>query len=101
MLRITASESAEATKQYAERALMRGDYYFERQEMARSWGGKGAERLGLTGKVTKDALMKLLDNKRPNGRRLAHAESPSSALLRHRAPHLFRNPFCKHALGAV
>ena len=34
------------------------------------WGGKGANRLGLSGQVERDAFLKLIDNLRPNGERL-------------------------------
>lgn len=70
MLRITQSESSDAAKQYFGQALSRGDYYVEGQEIAGSWSGKGAERLGLTGPVSREAFSHLLENRQPDGTRL-------------------------------
>ncbi len=70
MLRITVSETVESAIKYFQECLTRGDYYLEGQEVAGNWGGKGAVMLGLEGLVTKDAFIKLLKNRRPDGSRL-------------------------------
>ena len=62
MLRITPSKSKDGAKQYFDDALSRGDYYLEGQEMAGSWGGGAAKRLGLEGEVTREAFHQLCDN---------------------------------------
>src|SRR5437660_8410019 len=61
MIRITQQDSAEAAKQYYSKA----DYYSQGQELVGSWGGKGAERLGLSGTVDKFSFERLCDNKDP------------------------------------
>ncbi|PTX92329.1 MobF family relaxase [Opitutus sp. ER46] len=70
MLRITQSESADAAKRYFDESLSRGDYYCDEQEIAGMWGGRGAERLGLEGRIDRDAFVALLENKKPEGTRL-------------------------------
>lgn len=69
MLRITESSSPDAAKRYYTKALSTGEYYHgERvldQESIGLWGGAGAERLGLSGVVTKDAFHRLCDNQHP------------------------------------
>lgn len=67
MIRINQSESTAAAQKYFERNLQRGDYYFEGQEMAGSWGGKAAEALGLEGPIDREVFLKLLENIRPGG----------------------------------
>src|SRR5271154_5297038 len=57
MIRITQQNSGAAAKTYYATA----DYYSEGQEIIGSWGGKGASRLGLEGKVEKDAFERLCD----------------------------------------
>lgn len=61
MIRITQQESAAGAKRYYATA----DYYSEGQEIVGAWGGKGAERLGLSGIVDKDAFERLCDNLHP------------------------------------
>ncbi len=61
MLRITQQESAKAAKVYYASA----DYLSEGQEIIGSWGGKGAQMLGLQGVVSKDAFERLCDNLHP------------------------------------
>jgi conjugative relaxase-like TrwC/TraI family protein len=66
MLRITASQNAEAAKQYFGKSLTRSDYYIDGQEIAGQWGGKAAERLGLSGQVDQERYFALCDNLDPN-----------------------------------
>lgn len=61
MIRITQQNSASGAKRYYATA----DYYSEGQELVGLWGGKGAERLGLSGTVDKDSFERLCDNRHP------------------------------------
>lgn len=61
MIRITQQDSASGAKRYYATA----DYYSEGQEIVGSWGGKGAERLGLFGTVDKFSFERLCDNLDP------------------------------------
>src|SRR5665213_687961 len=61
MIRITQQNSGAAAKKYYATA----DYYSEGQEIVGSWGGKGAARLGLEGKVDKFSFERLCDNLDP------------------------------------
>jgi conjugative relaxase-like TrwC/TraI family protein len=61
MLRITPNRSVARAQSYYSTA----DYYTEGQELEGSWGGRGAARLGLDGKVTKEAWDALCDNRDP------------------------------------
>src|SRR6202795_2034437 len=61
MIRITQQDNAGAAKKYYSTA----DYYSEGQEIGGSWGGKGASRLGLEGKVDKFSFERLGDNLDP------------------------------------
>src|SRR5258708_3246525 len=61
MIRITQQDSASGAKRYYATA----DYYSEGQEIVGAWGGKGAEQLGLSGTVDKDAFERLCDNLDP------------------------------------
>lgn len=69
MLRMTTIVSAEGAKSYFREALSRGEYYADEkvldQEVVGEWGGLAAERLGLSGQVTKDAFESLCDNSIP------------------------------------
>src|SRR5271165_4455852 len=69
MLRITTSHSAEAAKNYFDVALKASDYY---TKDVGTWGGKGAEILGLKGDVERKDFVALANNKWPgfSGRRL-------------------------------
>src|SRR5216683_7283242 len=62
MIRITQQDSAKGAKSYYTKA----DYLSEGQELVGSWGGKGASRLGLEGKVDKASFERLCDNLDPN-----------------------------------
>jgi conjugative relaxase-like TrwC/TraI family protein len=61
MLRITQQDSAKDAKRYYASA----DYYSESQEIVGSWGGKGAELLGLHGVVDRESFDRLCDNQNP------------------------------------
>src|SRR5579863_10380799 len=65
MLRVTESKNAEAAKQYFGKSMVRSDYYSEGQEIAGLWGGKAAERLGLSGQVDQESYFALCDNLHP------------------------------------
>jgi conjugative relaxase-like TrwC/TraI family protein len=65
MLRVTESKNAEAAKQYFGKSMVRSDYYSEGQEIAGLWGGKAAERLGLSGQVDQESYFALCDNRNP------------------------------------
>ena len=69
MLRITTSHSAEAAKNYFDVALKTSDYY---TKDVGTWGGKGAEILGLRGDVRRKDFVALANNRWPgaNGKRL-------------------------------
>jgi conjugative relaxase-like TrwC/TraI family protein len=58
------SRSGESATQYFDAALATGDYYVKEQNAGR-WGGKGAERLWLSGAVTREDFMALVSNEMP------------------------------------
>ena len=62
MIRITKSHSAIEAEKYFDLALKTSDYYSKEQGI---WGGKGAERLGLKGKVERKDFVSLAGNKVP------------------------------------
>jgi conjugative relaxase-like TrwC/TraI family protein len=61
MIRVTQQEHADGAKRYYAAA----DYYTQGQELIGHWGGKGADRLGLSGQVDKEAFEQLCDNLDP------------------------------------
>lgn len=65
MLRITVSKSAEGAVKYFDEGLSKSDYYAEKGEITGKWQGKFAERLGLSGEVTRDEFEALAYNKNP------------------------------------
>src|SRR5580704_13548027 len=65
MLRVTPSTSAGGAKSYFGKSLTRDDYYMAGQEVAGLWGGKAAERLGLSGPVEAESYFALCDNRHP------------------------------------
>jgi TrwC relaxase len=69
MLRITTSHSAEGARKYFDVSLRTSDYY---AKDVGTWGGKGAELLGLKGEVVRKDFVALVNNKWPgaNGERL-------------------------------
>src|SRR6516164_8853984 len=62
MLRITMSVSGEGATKYFDAALATSKYYGSERGQ---WGGKGAERLGLHGDVSRKDFIALASNKRP------------------------------------
>ena len=72
MLRITPMRNANQAKSYytqslaCEDGVSREAYYSEGQEAIGIWGGKGADRLGLSGSVEQEQFAKLCDNIHPN-----------------------------------
>ena len=69
MLRITTSHSVEGAKKYFDVSLKTSDYY---TRDIGTWGGKGAEMLGLKGKVERKDFVALVNNRLlgANGERL-------------------------------
>ena len=67
MLRINQQRSSVGAKSYFNDSLGRDDYYSRdaHEEIPGRWGGKGADRLGLSGEVTRDAFHSLCDNQNP------------------------------------
>src|SRR5271156_720953 len=66
MLRINQQRSSQGAKGYFDESLGREDGYYTRgEEIVGRWGGKGADRLGLSGSVTKEAFHALCDNLDP------------------------------------
>ena len=65
MLIVTPSLSSERAKRYFCESLSRDDYYIDGQEVAGEWFGKGAEQLGLSGKVDQQSYFALCDNLNP------------------------------------
>ena len=61
MFRMNSRESAASAKAYYTEEA-RQDYYSEGQEILGNWGGKGAERLGLSGTVDRESFISLCDN---------------------------------------
>ena len=62
MLRVTMSVSAEGATKYFDAALGTSDYYASERGV---WGGRGAERLGLAGDVSREDFVALACNKVP------------------------------------
>ena len=65
MLRITPNNSPEGASRYFDEGLSRQDYYAEKGEIIGNWGGKSAEKLGLSGEITKDGFTALCYNINP------------------------------------
>jgi len=70
MLRITYSSSVDGAAKYFEEGLQRGDYYANQEHSMGVWGGKVAERLGLSGEVSKEDFVALSHNRQPDGSKL-------------------------------
>ena len=66
ILRIHTSKSAKETIHYHTGNKTQEAYYStDGQEFAGCWGGKGAELLGLSGRVTDEAFARLVNNRHP------------------------------------
>lgn len=65
MIRMIQSSSAAHAKAYFSQALAKADYYLNDQELQGYIHGKLAERLGVTGKATKQAFFALCENIHP------------------------------------
>lgn len=67
MIRMIQSKSAAHAKAYFSEALVKADYYLsdQDQEYSGRLQGKLAERIGITGPVTKDAFFGLCENVNP------------------------------------
>jgi conjugative relaxase-like TrwC/TraI family protein len=65
MLIVTPSVSSERAKRYFGDSLARDDYYTRGQEVAGQWFGRGAEQLGLSGRVDQESYFALCDNRNP------------------------------------
>lgn len=76
LLRTSLSKSAAAAQSYFDDGLVRPDYYLpdtprddDAREPPARWGGRGAELLGLTGAVEREAFHNICDNLTPDGER--------------------------------
>lgn len=65
MLRITSSKNAGAATAYYNSALSKQDYYADERNVAGIWSGLTAQRLGLSGEVTKEQFEKIVNNRIP------------------------------------
>lgn len=70
MLRITHSRNASGAAKYFDEGLQRADYFVSKEQTIGEWGGKGAERLGLSGEVMKEDFVALCNNQKPDGSKL-------------------------------
>ncbi len=70
MLRITQSKSAAGAMSYFSEGLTKGDYYATGEDSIGRWGGKAAERLGLSGEVATKDFAALINNQKPDGSKL-------------------------------
>lgn len=70
MLRITSSNNATGAARYFDEGLEKADYYAAEEASIGQWGGKAAERLGLSGAVAKEDFIALCHNTKPDGSRL-------------------------------
>lgn len=70
MLRITHSKNAAGAAKYFDEGLQRADYFAAEEQAIGTWGGKAAERLGLSGEVQKEEFIALCHNQKPDGSRL-------------------------------
>jgi conjugative relaxase-like TrwC/TraI family protein len=65
MIRMIQSSSAAHAKAYFSEALSKADYYINDQELSGTLQGKLAERIGITGRATKEAFFALCENTNP------------------------------------
>jgi conjugative relaxase-like TrwC/TraI family protein len=52
-------------RQYFREHLSAGDYYSQGEKVAGEWFGQGADKLGLTGKITENSFLALCEGKHP------------------------------------
>jgi conjugative relaxase-like TrwC/TraI family protein len=64
-VRVLEAESVEGSKRYFTEGLERSDYYGQDGYTPGLWFGKGAERLGLEGRVAKQDFFRLLEGRDP------------------------------------
>jgi conjugative relaxase-like TrwC/TraI family protein len=77
-VRITTVDSASQLEKYFLNTPTLEAYYSEGQEFVGYWGGKGAERLGLSGRVDKEAFIRLANNQHPaTGEQLTPRNAPN------------------------
>ena len=70
MLRASPPLTVGQASHYYRSEFSRGDYYTERESegiVASRWHGRGAEQLGLSGRVKADAFSHLLEGHDPSG----------------------------------
>jgi hypothetical protein len=75
--------SGESAEKYYNAALKTADYYGSQFGL---WGGKGANRLGLTGQVSREDFLALAKNQVPgaNGKKLTARTNDASGSERQR-----------------
>ncbi len=82
MLRASPPLTVGQASHYYKSEFSRGDYYTERESegiVASRWHGRGAEQLGLSGRVKADQFQRLLEGRDSSGERVlvAHREDLS------------------------
>jgi hypothetical protein len=71
MLSIKTQTNLRNAQSYFDEHLAVGDYYSEAEKITGEWIGRGADDLGLSGAVGKEAFLKLCENRNPQtGKRL-------------------------------
>jgi hypothetical protein len=65
VLRVIVQGNAAAAQSYYKGSASGGEYYAEGQEQAGEWGGHAGKRLGLKGRVEKEAFDALCENRNP------------------------------------
>lgn len=70
MLRITPSTNAAGAAKYFDEGLRRADYFSAEEHSIGVWGGRAADRLGLSGEVQKEDFVALCHNTKPDGSKL-------------------------------
>lgn len=77
MYRMVPTTAAAAAKRYYTDGLSRGDYYAGELAAGGLWGGKAAERLGLSGAVKRGDFVRLCENRKPDGSKLTERTKAS------------------------
>jgi conjugative relaxase-like TrwC/TraI family protein len=81
--RASKALSVVQARDYYQREYSRGDYYeHDTKERKGEWFGKGADRLGLKGEVSKAEFHALLEGRSPKGEQLVVSEASTD---KHRA----------------